>query len=105
MVGIDLVYLPEFQKQLEIGGDHFLTRTFTLKELVNRQPEHLAGLWAAKEAVMKAAALKPGYWKEIVIEIQPNGSRLARLPSGMTLEVSISHHGDYAIAVAFGGKR
>ena len=98
MIGIDLVHIPEFKRNLENGGEAFLVRTFLASELENRNPEHLAGLFAAKEAVTKALALPPGSWLDI--EIIGSGSPKALFNNKETTQISISHHGEYAVAVA-----
>jgi len=99
MIGIDLVFIPELQKQLEIGGQTMLDKAFSSYELQNQKLEHLAGLWAAKEATMKAAGLKPGAWKTIQISYDDYG-RPFTIVEARRFEISISHHGDYAVAVA-----
>jgi phosphopantetheine--protein transferase-like protein len=99
MLGIDLVHIPEFQKQVASGGDTFLKKAFGVLELHNRQPEHLAGLWAAKEAVVKAGGLNPGEWQDIHISHSANGAPRARVGTD-EYEISIAHHGEYAVAVA-----
>lgn len=100
MVGVDLVYIPEFQKQLAAGGSAFIQKSFHVSEMKNRQPEHLAGLWAAKEAVVKAAEPAPEKWADIVISRDANGKPSAKL-GAQEFAVSIAHHGDYAVAVAY----
>ena len=99
MIGIDLVYIPEFQKQLSLGGDTFLRRAFSPNELGNRRPEHLAGIWAAKEAVVKAGQLTPGDWTTIQVCYTKEGRPSAQVDD-QVFELSIAHHGDYAVAVA-----
>jgi phosphopantetheine--protein transferase-like protein len=99
MVGIDLVHIPEFQKQLELGGTTFMHKAFSSTELKDQRPDHLAGLWAAKEAVVKAGALAPGSWIAIHISHDPTGRPHARVGS-QDYDISIAHHGEYAVAVA-----
>jgi len=99
MIGVDLVFIPEFQKQLEAGGDTFIERSFSLSEMKNHKTEHLAGLWAAKEAVIKAAETAPKKYTDIVITHDKAGKPCAHVGS-QEFAVSIAHHGDYAIAVA-----
>lgn len=99
MIGIDLVFIPEFQQQLEIGGNALLCKAFRPTEIKNRSVEHLAGLWAAKEAVIKAAASKPKKLTDIVINCDASGRPHAKLKS-QTFALSIAHHGDYAVAIA-----
>jgi phosphopantetheine--protein transferase-like protein len=99
MIGIDLVNIPEFQRQLEVGGAGLLERVFDSSELHDRRIEHLAGLWAAKEAVWKANSGTTFASSEVVIFHDATGKPFARTPSGH-FEVSISHHGEYAVAIA-----
>jgi phosphopantetheine--protein transferase-like protein len=99
MLGVDLVYIPEFQKQLETGGDTFLQRAFNHSELQKDTTEHLAGVWAAKEAVVKAGGLAIGHWTDIHITYNHSGRPSATVGSEH-YDISIAHHGDYAVAVA-----
>jgi holo-[acyl-carrier protein] synthase len=99
MIGVDLVFIPEFQNQLEVGGDTFIERSFRLSEMKNHKAEHLAGLWAAKEAVIKAAETAPEKYTDIVITHDKSGKPHAYVGS-QEFAISIAHHGDYAIAVA-----
>ncbi len=100
MVGIDLVFIPEFRKRLEVGAGAILQSAFRSSEITNQQPEHLAGLWAAKEAVAKAAVQAPTKWTDIVISQDASGKPHAKI-GAQEFAISISHHGDYAIAVAY----
>jgi phosphopantetheine--protein transferase-like protein len=99
MIGIDLVFIPEFQQQLDSGGKTFIDKAFNMSELKNHKTEHLAGLWAAKEAVIKAAPETPKKMTDIVISHDGSGKPAAKFNSDH-YEISIAHHGDYAIAVA-----
>jgi phosphopantetheine--protein transferase-like protein len=99
MLGVDLVHIPEFERQLELGGQKFLYKAFSPEELRNQQLNHLAGLWAAKEAVLKAGGLKAGQWSSIIISHEKSGKPLANY-KGKKFEISIAHHGEYAVAVA-----
>lgn len=100
MVGIDLVFIPEFQKQLEVGAGALVQSAFRSSEIEDQQPEHLAGLWAAKEAVAKAADEPPKKWTDIVITQDASGKPHAHIGT-QEFAISISHHGDYAIAIAY----
>lgn len=100
MIGIDLVFIPEFREQLEVGAETLRERAFSLAEADGQPVEHLAGLWAAKEAVVKAAAAAPERWADIVITHDPSGRPRARV-GNQVFAISISHHGDYAVAVAY----
>jgi len=58
--GVDVVELPRFRQALARGGEPFMRRIFTAREAAYaraRRPTmllHLAGRFAAKEAVIKA---------------------------------------------------
>lgn len=58
-LGIDIVDIPRFEKACKEHGDRFLERIFTKKELDHGSDKrtfyaHMAGKFAAKEAVKKA---------------------------------------------------
>jgi phosphopantetheine--protein transferase-like protein len=100
MIGIDLVFIPEFRQRLEVGADTMRERAFRVSETDGQPIEHLAGLWAAKEAVVKAAATPPERWTDIVITHDPSGRPHAHV-GNQEFAISISHHGDYAVAAAY----
>ena len=100
MVGIDLVFIPEFRERLATSGGAIVQRAFRASETTDQRPEHLAGLWAAKEAVSKAAIEAPKNWTDIVITLDASGKPHAHI-GAQEFAISISHHGDYAIAVAY----
>lgn len=104
MVGIDLVYLPEFEKKFKNLN---LEKVFTPFELSqNKTQESLAGVFGAKEAFFKAIGKKED-WLSVWIEKNPTeGSGQGKPQLYSTLiednqkaQVSISHAGDYAIAI------
>lgn len=99
MIGIDLVHIPTFTEQLHLGGERFFAKTFHESEVRNHDPEHLAGLWAAKEAVFKAGGVKLGEWLNVVISHDKQGRPSARV-GRKVYDISIAHHGEYAVAVA-----
>ena len=99
-IGIDLVYIPEFQRR--VGQNGGVEMVFTASELAqNQKVESLAGIFAAKEASMKALGKKID-WHEVWIEKAASGqpflASLALAPN-QRASVSISHDGDYAIAI------
>lgn len=100
-IGIDLVYIPEFQKRLERSGG--VEKVFIGSELAqNLKLEGLAGIFAAKEAFMKAIGRKIG-WHDVWIEKKESGQPMIFSPSlaqEQEASISISHDGDYTIAVA-----
>lgn len=130
MIGVDLVYIPSFEEQLNMPGSQFAQAVFTPAELLVARrrgavggalARHLAGRWAAKEAFIKAwsqtlfgsqppIARDQLDWREI--EVQPDAyGRVSISLNGAVSRhfhdqewqlgpsLSISHDGDYAIAV------
>ena len=116
--GIDMVDCKRLEEILRRQGDRFLKRVFTPTELEycrgkKREIEHLAGRFAAKEAVLKllGTGLRGGMkWTDIEITNEPSGQPRVRLAGqcrslaeesklGQIL-VSISHIETHAIASA-----
>lgn len=101
MVGIDLVNLSEFKKRFKNVS---LDKAFLPIELSqNPKAESLAGIFAAKEAFFKALGAKQN-WLDVWIEKNNFGkpslySNL--LKDSQKAQISISHAGDYAIAIVF----
>ncbi len=81
VTGVDLVYIPRFKKSLKNGGENFLRRVYLDTELKNCEIQHLAGIFAAKEAVIKALSMKPGSWHDIQISHKKNGNPQVQLPT------------------------
>ncbi|OGH13029.1 MAG: hypothetical protein A2687_04125 [Candidatus Levybacteria bacterium RIFCSPHIGHO2_01_FULL_38_26] len=107
--GIDLVYLPLFKKSLKNGGENFLRRVYFEEELINNDPTRLAGIFAAKEAVIKALSLSTDSWLEILITYKSNGSPEVQIQNSLQFggqakfkaqnsALSITHQGAYTIA-------
>src|SRR5689334_16629057 len=80
--GIDIVETARIRRLVEEHGQHFLDRVFTPGEQAycarnpKRRYEHLAGRFAAKEAVLKV--LGTGWrggiaWTDIEITKEPSG--------------------------------
>ena len=118
--GIDMVDCERLSESIEKHGERFLNRVFTKTELAycrdrKRELEHLAGRFAAKEAVLKV--LGTGWtngiaWDEIEILNEPSGrptvhlhGKCRELADAMHLAnilISISHIETHAIASAIG---
>lgn len=107
--GVDLVYLPRFKRSLKRGGENFLRRIYHQQELIKTSPPHLAGIFAAKEATIKALSLPNDSWHDIRVIYTPDGAPLVEIinpPSGeashklliINYSLSISHDGNYVIA-------
>ncbi len=102
-VGCDIVHIPRIEKMLSSPAS--LAHAFTAEELTikhAKRAEHLAGIFAAKEAIIKAAGIAAGEWRNILISYDPNGRPVVTLNVGKIphADVSISHDGEYAMAVA-----
>ena len=118
--GIDMVDCRRIQQSIDQHGQRFLNRVFTEFELGyclgrKREIEHLAGRFAAKEAVLKV--LGTGWrdgiaWTDIEVRNETSGQPTIHL-SGKCEEVaqqlglskiliSISHIETHAIASAIG---
>lgn len=115
-----MVECARLQEMIDRHGDRFLSRVFTPTELEycgarKRRIEHLAGRFAAKEAVLKA--LGTGWrggiaWTDVEIVAAPSGQPLVRLAGECRrvadrlrlarVLVSISHIGTHAVASAIG---
>jgi len=98
MLGTDLVFLPEFEKKLR---NLELEKIFLSHELVqNKSLESLAGVFAAKEAFFKAIGSKED-WLDVWVEKTAEGKPFIKstLAQNKKAELSISHSGDYVIAV------
>jgi len=115
-LGIDIIKVERIAAALKKFGDRFPKRVLTDTEhrYVRNRPQNFAGRWAAKEAVSKVLGLgvRGVGWRDIEILRLPTGAPSVRLHGrakvraeqlGMSrIAVSISHEGDYAIAIAFG---
>jgi holo-[acyl-carrier protein] synthase len=119
--GIDIVETGRVRQLVERHGQHFLDRCYTTREqeYCSRNPkryyEHLAGRFAAKEAVLKV--LGTGWrggiaWTDVEILPEPSGQPRITL-SGECLKIaaalgigqwhiSISHIETHATASAIG---
>ena len=115
-LGIDIIKVERIAAALRRFGDRFSKRVLTESEqrYVRNRPQNFAGRWAAKEAVSKVLGLgvRGVGWRDIEIVRLPTGQPSVRLHGraktraeqlGMgRVAVSISHEGDYAVAIAFG---
>ena len=109
-VGVDIVHIPRIKEML--SNITACERVFTKAELKNQEPSHLSGIFAAKEAVFKALGSAP-QWLGVEVRTEENGRpKIMFLKSEIKsilqdieatighCDVSISHEGDYAIAIA-----
>ena len=100
--GIDIINLNEAGSLLKSVSA--LKKLLTSSEIDKSSPEHIAGRIAIKEAVIKAAGLKPDSWKQIRISTladgKPHVTLLGITPLPTAMDVSVSHHGENVVAVA-----
>lgn len=116
-VGVDLVQVSRIAESLKLFGERFLRKTFSTEEIAYATAvpaltaERLAARFAAKEAVIKALGLHASglAFRDIAVRRLPSGAcemvlrgpaakAAATLGAG-ALAVSLSHEGDYAVAV------
>jgi holo-[acyl-carrier protein] synthase len=101
-IGCDIVYLPRFKKILK-RTPSMRRNIFSIQEEKNAPLEKLAGIFAAKEAAAKAANIPPGHWHDIQISFNTEKKPILKFYNNgkiiKTHAVSISHDGDYVIAV------
>ena len=118
-IGTDIIEIERFQRNGKRPGERFMLRCFTEREreyLKNRPLESIAGLFAAKEAVVKALGTGfAGFWPS-AIELLHNkagkpevvlhkGAGKAAKALGITkIDVSISHCRTMAVAMAVAQK-
>ena len=108
-VGVDIVHIPRIKEML--SNITACERVFTKAELKNKEPSHLSGIFAAKEAVFKALGSAP-QWLGVEVRTEENGrpkivflkSKIKNIVKDIEIiighcDVSISHDGDYAIAM------
>ncbi len=112
--GVDITEVNRLRKAVERWGDSFLGRIFTDSEINNAKKrvsfyQHLAGRFAAKEAIFKAVGDKDLGWKDLEILNDPQGKPycvfLGKRFKKMDVHVSISHVKNYAVANAFVTKK
>lgn len=107
--GVDITEVRRLRQAIEKWGNVFLERVFTREELKNAKTrpscyQHLAGRFAAKEAVFKALGDMGLSWKDIQILNNKEGKPYCMLLNGRCkgkkVHLSISHIKNYAVASA-----
>lgn len=115
--GVDIIEVDRIKKAIEEMEEHFLNRIYTQLEIEyckkskEMQYQHFAARFAAKEAVFKALSeyiesREDVLWREIEVINDTDGKPKINLQklkkSGiknlLSLDVSISHIKDYAVA-------
>jgi holo-[acyl-carrier protein] synthase len=107
--GVDIIEVRRLRQAVEKWGQDFLSRVFTSEELINAKTrgslyQHLAGRFAAKEAVFKALGNKGLNWKDVEIlndqDGKPHCLVLNQKVKKLAVHISISHIKNYAVANA-----
>lgn len=115
VTGVDIVSVDRIKKILLRNREGFYKKIFTGKEIdyieeKNHKPTTVSGLFAAKEAVSKAAGIGIGNlgWKDIevlhevggrpFINFTEKGKGIMKELGIGDMQISISHERDYAIA-------
>ena len=112
--GVDVVELTRFRRAMERGGRAFMRRVFTKREEAYARARrrttllHLAGRFAAKEAVIKAMSQIDPTRMLAMNEVEVRNDRLGRphviLHDGrrrrVSVHVSLSHVNTVAVASA-----
>ncbi len=111
MIGIDIIKIARMEHLIERFGDKALKRFLSQEEIeIINNPKSAAGFWAAKEAFSKALGSGIGSecsFFDIKIYKDHKGAphfalskRLIERHGIIETALSITHDGDYAIAVA-----
>ncbi|MFH0827353.1 MAG: holo-ACP synthase [Candidatus Omnitrophota bacterium] len=112
--GVDITEVKRLREAIQKWGDGFLKRVFTEVELERSKErgslyQHLAGRFAAKEAVFKALGDEKLNWKDVEILNDKKGRPCCRILNGRgrgtEVHVSISHVKNYAVANAIISKK
>lgn len=111
--GIDMIEINRVKESIEDTHEKFLERVYTKKEIEHCEKknkakyQHYAARFAAKEAFFKAISQSfEKYeitWKDIEVTNDENGRPEVRLlnkemPSIESIDISLSHCKEYAIA-------
>ena len=112
--GVDMTEVKRLRQAVEKWGAEFLARVFTEQELENAKTrgslyQHLAGRFAAKEAVFKALGDARLSWKDVQILNSQDGKPYCIILNGKgkkaEVHISISHVKNYAVAQAIVTKK
>jgi len=97
MIGVDLVHIPSFKAKMQDPAAK--GKLFSADE-IQHSNETLAGIFAAKEAFVKASGVEPD-WQSIIVTHTENGKPILSHPSFSEgkVKVSVTHEQDYACAM------
>jgi holo-[acyl-carrier protein] synthase len=107
--GVDITEVRRIRAAAEKWGSDFLSRVFTPQELEKADKkssfyQHLAGRFAAKEAIFKAMGEPSLSWQDIQIDNDASGKPVCKFLDKknrrLNVYISISHVKTYAVANA-----
>jgi holo-[acyl-carrier protein] synthase len=107
--GVDITEVRCIRQAVEKWGEDFLKRIFTKAEIKSAKTktsfyQHLAGRFAAKEAIFKAVGDSQLSWQDIQIHNDQAGKPVCIFLNGrgkdINVHISISHVKTYAVANA-----
>lgn len=104
-IGVDIVKISYVKSMVKKHGNRFIKRILSGEEQQiyyrkRRKYEFLAGRFAAKEAVYKATNHAFAANKVSVLNDQSGRPYVVFADGGPDVNISISHHGNYAVATA-----
>jgi len=103
-LGIDIVEVARIEKAMR--KERFLEKLFTPAEIKDpTDARHIAGRWAAKEAIAKAVPIELG-WLDVEVLNDESGSPYVKFSENVNIQkdwklhISITHENAFAAAVA-----
>lgn len=103
--GIDIANISRIKKSLEEYGDRFIAKILSAEEIKiipsMRKEEFVAGRFAAKEALVKAAGISLQFSLITILNDKNGKPFIAEMPESIAnkkIHISISHDTDYAAA-------
>jgi phosphopantetheine--protein transferase-like protein len=102
-VGCDIVKVTRIKKMMQ--DQSTIQKVFHPSELTRFDAEHLAGIFAVKEAAFKALGLGSKHWLSLEVTYTKGGKPSLTVENSMlatdllSLDCSISHDGGIAFAV------
>ena len=99
-IGVDICYIPRYEDNDNLAKRILSNEEYKIYEKRTKKAEFLAGRFASKEAFIKAnnGKIKDLNFKEISVVYDINNCPILLLRDKQ-YDVSISHDGEYAIAV------
>lgn len=106
-MGSEIIECPRIGGMIERHGELFLRRIYTEREIRQcharkRALEHFAGLWAGKEAVLKALGVRRGgsAWAEVEIRRAPRGAHRVFVGGAVKEAAKKRGVGDVLVSIA-----